>query len=145
MYYHFPGGRDELLLTAVRQAGESITELINHSAKKGDPLASLRLFVAMWKRILARTNYEAGCAVVAQAIDNRDDRPEIGGEIREIFTRWEASFTDLLIANNIPGERARRLSTVTIASIEGAVILCRVHHSPQPLDDVLCELAPLFR
>jgi hypothetical protein len=47
----------------------------------------------------------------------------------------------LLVANNTTPERARRLSTLAIASIEGAVILCR---SPQPLKDVFTELAPLF-
>ena len=40
----------------------------------------------------------------------------------------------------MPRPRAARLATLTVAAIEGAVVLCRAERSTQPLDDVGKEL-----
>ena len=143
-YHHFPGGRDELVLTAVQQAGDSISKLIDRATQDGDPLGSLQLFTTMWQHVLAEGNYATGCAVVALAIDNRENLPEAGELVRGIFSRWQGAFTDLMTRSGYPPDRAGRLSALAVAAVEGGVILCRVHRSPAPLNDVITELAPLF-
>jgi AcrR family transcriptional regulator len=144
VYYHFPGGRDELVFTALRQFGEQVSSLIQRAGRKGDALSVLMLFVRIWKQNLAGRDLVAGCPVVAQAVDNREDLPEANAVVRGIFTDWERSFSDLLVRSGVASERARRLTTLTASAIEGAVILCRVHQSTQPLDDVMTELTPLL-
>ena len=36
VYHHFPGGRNEMVLGAVRQAGDYIGAMVNDSAAEGD-------------------------------------------------------------------------------------------------------------
>lgn len=142
VYHHFPGGRDELILTALRQAGDYITASILKSVETGDPLQVLDKFAAFWLKSLKATAYQSGCPVLAMAVDTREDLPEAGELVREIFAAWLSAFTDLLEATGKP--RARALATLTVASIEGAIVLCRVQQSPIPLEDAVGELKTLL-
>lgn len=144
VYHHFPGGRNELILEAVDQAGTLIASLIDEATKEGDPPQALAKFVEFWKLALLETDYLAGCPVVALAVDSRQGIQEAADLVREIFTLWQRKLTELLVANGTPELRARRLSTLAIAAIEGAIILCRAHRDAGPLDDVLAEITPLL-
>jgi TetR/AcrR family transcriptional repressor of lmrAB and yxaGH operons len=46
-----------------------------------------------------------------------------------------------LVRDGFGNAEARRLSTLSVASIEGALILARVEHSAAPIDDVAKSLA----
>ncbi|MFD6454802.1 hypothetical protein ACFWF3_28870 [Nocardia sp. NPDC060220] len=49
-----------------------------------------------------------------------------------------------MAAEGVAPARAERLATMAIASVEGAVILCRVHRSTTALDEVVEELRVLL-
>ena len=144
VYHHFPGGRNEMVLGAVRQAGDYIAAMVSESAAGGDVQRMVERLVAFWKRALTKTDYRAGCPVAAMALDSRDVVPDAGELVREIFSRWQASLADALSANGFDAPRAQRLATVVVSVIEGAIILCRAHRDLGPLDDVLVEIAPLL-
>jgi TetR/AcrR family transcriptional repressor of lmrAB and yxaGH operons len=144
VYHHFPGGRDELILGAVRAAGDFIGALVDETPADGDPRRELERFVRFWQQALADDDFRAGCPVVALVVDSRLDSPEATRLVREIFTRWRATLERLLHADGVPTERAGRLATLLVAAVEGAVILCRAYRDPGPLDDVLAEIAPLL-
>jgi hypothetical protein len=44
----------------------------------------------------------------------------------------------------IPIRRARRLATLMLSSLEGAIMLSRVHRDVRPLTTVSAELGPLL-
>jgi hypothetical protein len=44
----------------------------------------------------------------------------------------------------IPIRRARRLATLMLSSLEGAIMLSRVHRDVRPLTTVAAELGPLL-
>ncbi|MCX2946754.1 TetR/AcrR family transcriptional regulator [Lentzea sp. NEAU-D7] len=144
VYHHFPGGRNEMVLGAVRQAGDHIATMVRESAAEGDVEQMVRRLVAFWKKALTKTDYRAGCPVAAMAVDSRDLVPEAGDVVREIFGRWRASLAEALSASGFAAERAQRLATLVVSAIEGAIILCRAHRDLGPLDDVLTEIAPLL-
>lgn len=144
VYHHFPGGRNELIISAVRQAGDLIAAVIDEATADGGPRLMLERFVEFWKRELAYSDYLAGCPIVAIAVGGGQDLPEAAQLVREIFARWQRKMRDMLIANDIPDDRAQRLATLTVAAIEGAIILCRAQRDPGPLDDVVAEVGPLL-
>src|SRR5262249_31185960 len=86
VYHHFPGGGSELILAAVRQAGDHITAMIDQSAAGNGPHAVLDRFVQFWKHALTATDYLAGCPIVALAVDSQDT-PEAAQLVHDIFTR----------------------------------------------------------
>jgi TetR/AcrR family transcriptional regulator, lmrAB and yxaGH operons repressor len=144
VYHHFPGGRNEMVLGAVRQAGDYIATMVSESAAEGDVQQMVEGLVAFWKRSLTKTDFRAGCPVAAMAVDSRDLVPDAGDVVREIFGRWQASLAEALCANGFAAQRAQRLATLVVSAIEGAIILCRAHRDLGPLDDVLVEIAPLL-
>jgi TetR/AcrR family transcriptional repressor of lmrAB and yxaGH operons len=144
VYHHFPGGRNEMILGAVRQAGDYITAMVDDAAAAGDPRQTVERFVHFWKRALTRTDYRAGCPIVALAVDSRENIPDAAELVREVFASWRDSLTELLAANGFPVEKARRLANLVVSSVEGAIILCRAQRDLGPLDDVLTEIAPLI-
>lgn len=144
VYHHFPGGRNELMLTAVRRAGDYITRAIDRAAETGDPEVLLDSFARFWVRSLRESDYRAGCPVLAMAVDGREDPPEAAALVQDIFTAWQDRFTALLERAGFEPARAHRLATLAISSIEGAVTLCRVHRDTAPLEAVVAELRPLL-
>jgi AcrR family transcriptional regulator len=145
VYHHFPGGRSELILTAARQAGDHIAAMIDESVAGNDPHAALDRFAQFWKHALTATHYLAGCPIAALAVDSHQETPETAELVRDIFTRWHLGLENLLAAHGFPAERARRLATLVVSAMEGAVILCRAHRDSGPLDDVLAEITPLLQ
>lgn len=144
VYHHFPGGRSELVLGAARQAGEFIVGLTEQIPAGTDPARALERFAMLWKEALAATDFLAGCPIVALALDSRLDDPEVTDLVRDVFARWQASLEDLLTGQGVPPDRARRLGTLVISAVEGAIVLCRAYRDGGPLDDVAVELAPLL-
>lgn len=144
VYHHFPGGRNEMLLGALREAGDYITAMVDESVAGGDVRQTVDRLVAFWKRALARTDYRAGCPVVAMAVDSRETVPDSAELVREIFARWHVSLSKVLSANGFPPDRAERVANLIVSALEGAIILCRARRDLTPLDDVRTEIAPLL-
>ena len=90
-------------------------------------------------RTLETTDFRAGCPVVAVAVEAQAE-PAVTAAAAEAFARWEEMFATALRKAGVPRGRAARLSTLTVAAIEGAVVLCRAERSTQPLMDVGKEL-----
>lgn len=137
IYHHFPGGRNEILTEALQFAGNAIAVLIERVAQEGSAPA-LWEFSVFWKKILEASDYTAGCPVVSVAVSNADDDgSQLAGQAGEIFERWCEAMSTALIREGITRQTAGRLANMVVASIEGAVVLCRARRSMQPLNDVL--------
>lgn len=145
VYHHFPDGRAQLLSEALQFAGDSITDVIDEAVGRGG--ASLvSEFVAFWEHTLAESDYAAGCPVVAAAIgSSSDDDPALRTIAGDIFGRWRAALGRAFVADGFEESEARSLAVTCIASLEGAVVLCRAGGSVDPLHDVAGQLEFLIK
>lgn len=144
VYHHFPGGRAEMIDSGVQLAGDYIATLLEDVADAGNPAAGLERFAEFWRRALRNSDFRAGCPVVGVALDH-EATPSSAQIVAQIFHRWHGACVRLLEDAGHEPERAHRLATMTVSAVEGAVILCRVQHSTEPLDVVIAELAALAR
>ena len=145
IYHHFPGGKAQLAEETVHWAGERIAVVVDGAAEGGDPIALLRSFVSLWRASLESSGFAAGCPVVAAAVENAPEMPAVAAAAGEEFQRWERAFTRALRAASIPKARSERLATLSIAAIEGAIVLCRATQDIGPLDRVGRELELALR
>jgi len=140
VYHHFPGGRTQLIADALTAAGGSMSEFIETITRDNDPMVALDMFVALWRHTLIDSDYRAGCPIFAVAVETNDDAPEFATAAAAIFARWNTALTDLLVRHGLDPARARRMATLTIAAVEGAIALCRVERDAVPLEDAVGEL-----
>src|SRR5271154_6965956 len=67
LYHHFPGGKDELVLAALGAAGDQAMAVLDSLA--GQPATEVaQTFIALWRMVLAKSDFAAGCAVVAVTV-----------------------------------------------------------------------------
>ena len=145
IYHHFPGGKAQLVEEATRLAGGYVSAALDRAATTGDLSTVLREFVALWRVGLERSDFRAGCPVVAVANEAHDEAPRLVDAAAEVFDAWHARLVQVLRGEGVPRARAERLARLIVASIEGAVILARAQRSTRPLDDVGRELEALVR
>lgn len=144
VYHHFPGGRAELLTEAVRFSAAYVTNKLVAAVAAGGPRGLLDGFVEFWRQGLADSDFESGCPVLSVAVEAHRESPELVAAVAEAFAQWRGQLMQALRADGIEAGRADRLATVMLASIEGAIVLCRAQRSLTPLDEVAQELHGLL-
>ncbi|MGY0498202.1 TetR/AcrR family transcriptional regulator [Nocardia sp. FBN12] len=143
VYHHFPGGRAQIMTESLTLAGDTISALIAEAANRGAAgvLAGIAEF---WTAILVTSDFEAGCPVVSVAVGGSPEDRHLQPEVADILHRWHDTLTVAITAEGVAPARAERLATMAVASVEGAVILCRVNRSTTALDAVVEELRVLL-
>jgi AcrR family transcriptional regulator len=135
VYLNFPGGKAELVAEATRIAGQGLTAVLRAVDDGGDPARAVQTFIDEWKTQLCATEMEAGCPIVA-AILGRAEVPEAAQAAAAAITEWRTILADRLARSGADRDNARSLATLTIAAIEGAVIIALATQSTDALDDV---------
>jgi TetR/AcrR family transcriptional regulator, lmrAB and yxaGH operons repressor len=144
VYHHFPDGRNQILAEALRYAGDTITADIDAAAERGAKVL-VRQFVRFWERVLAESDFNAGCPVVAAAIGCADDEVRLAAEASRIFAHWRAALTRAFVADGFLEPDADSLAMMSIAALEGAVVLSRSARSTDPLQKVHEQLEFLVK
>ena len=151
--HHFPGGKQQLIEDALVFAGKQVSGPLAHLTETRGAVAGLRSFIALWRQTLERTAFQAGCPVLAVAVEQyvndateKDGVPDEAAQKRlldlaeGVFSDWQAIMIVAMRREGVTVARARRLAALVIASLEGTVAMCRAARSAQPLDDVRQEL-----
>jgi TetR/AcrR family transcriptional repressor of lmrAB and yxaGH operons len=144
VYYHFPNGRNQILTEALEYAGEAITEVIDEAAAQGG-MYLVRQFVDFWERLLVESDFTAGCPVVAAAIGSSEEEPQLSTVAGGILNHWRNALARAFVADGFEEADAASLAIMCIASLEGAVVLCRSTRSVDPLRDVAQQVEFLVK
>src|SRR5690242_17795484 len=142
VYHHFPGGRQQLLREAIDYAGEFVSARIERAA---GALEMLDALLEDYREQLVRSDFRAGCPVVAVAIEAGGPKSDLQEHAGAAFGRWQELLEQRLAADGVDAERAAELAVLTIASIEGALVMARAARDVEPLDKVHRQLRALVR
>jgi AcrR family transcriptional regulator len=142
VYHHFPAGKDQMIGSALDAAGARAIELLDRKA--GEPAEDVtRWFLHIWHEVLVRSNFEAGCAVLAVAV--AAESPELLKHTAQIFRTWRRRIAELLEQGGLRPDDAARFAATLVASSEGAVVLARAEQSIEPFDLVAEQLLDQVR
>ncbi|RAS68917.1 TetR family transcriptional regulator [Lentzea atacamensis] len=141
-YHYFPGGKSQLATEAVQWASDTVQKVLAAKLRKG-PIAGLQAFFALWRQIVTDTDFQAGCPVLAVAIEETAD-PQAVAAAAEAFRAWSELLENALKDHGVQAPRAKSLAQLVVAAAEGAVAMCRAQRGIQPLDDVAKELTALL-
>lgn len=144
-YHYFPAGKPQLISEAVQLSGVQIEHYLARTLAAG-PRAGLQAFLALWRQLLQEKAFRAGCPVMAVAADDSagdEDALPLAAAAAAI-NGWQAQLAGSLQQAGLDASRAGQLALMMIATIEGAILLCRAQRSLAPLDAVAGELLALL-
>jgi len=136
LYHHFPGGKDELVLAALGVASDQAMGVLDQLAGKSAGEVA-RTFAGLWRMVLSRSDFSAGCAVLAVTV--AAESPALMERAAEVFRGWRVRLGVLLAEGGVPEARAPGLAASLISACEGAVVLARAERSFEPFDLVAAE------
>jgi TetR/AcrR family transcriptional repressor of lmrAB and yxaGH operons len=141
LYFHFPGGKDQLVVEATQLAvDETSTYLRATLAEAPDPARGVRAFFEAAADLLEKTDYSFGCPVAPVILDAPDTLPELQEICRQAFEEWVGLFRDSFRAAGIPDSRAAALALLVEAAVEGLLLIARAYRDTGAMRRVAAEL-----
>jgi TetR/AcrR family transcriptional repressor of lmrAB and yxaGH operons len=146
LYFHFPGGKEQLAAEAIARAGRelegAIAALLDSHDELGPGLAALVDALAAG---LERSGYADGCPVATVALEASASSEPVREAAEDAFARWLAAIERRMRAAGLDPELARRRALLTLSAVEGALVLARAQRDAEPLHAVRDELLALHR
>jgi AcrR family transcriptional regulator len=145
MYHHFPGGKTQLGIEAVTQAGTFINDIFIAEARKARDFVTAFENVWSWWIGFVEDDGYAGCPIVAVAAEAHPETPELTAAADAVFARWQATMQVGLERAGLAPEDAKDFALLILAALEGATVIARASGSRDPLVRVGRRLATMLR
>jgi AcrR family transcriptional regulator len=135
LYFHFPGGKEQLAVESLRRSGEELCAAIaGVLATTADPATAVDRVLALLGEHLVATDFREGCPVATVALDAAAQSEPIRVACAEVYDSWESLVSQHLRAAGV--RDADGLATVLVAAVEGAILLARTRRDVTPLQTV---------
>lgn len=126
LYHHFPGGKNELVIAALQFEADRVTTVLQALvAAVPDPGAAIRQFADALATELERTEFKLGCPVSTAALELAAESDAVREVCADTYDRWQQLLTEQLERSGLPREKAQKQAELTLAAIEGALLLAR--------------------
>jgi TetR/AcrR family transcriptional repressor of lmrAB and yxaGH operons len=143
LYFHFPGGKEQLAVESVRLAGDELcSALASTLASTPDPAQALERAVGLLGEHLAATDFREGCPVATVALDTAGHSEPIRAACAEVYSSWQSLVAGHLGLAGV--QDPEEVAMVVIAAIEGALLLARTRRDLAPLHAVGARLRILL-
>jgi TetR/AcrR family transcriptional regulator, lmrAB and yxaGH operons repressor len=144
LYFHFPGGKEELAVEAMARAGEGLRRSMTAILSSGEGLGeSLGLLVDALAAGLESSGYEQGCPIATVALEATTGSEAVREKAGAVFASWLEVLEERLRAAGLTAAAAERRALLVLAAIEGALMLARARRDTSPLAAVRDELTRL--
>jgi TetR/AcrR family transcriptional repressor of lmrAB and yxaGH operons len=141
LYFHFPGGKDQLVIEATRAAADEATQALRAAlAQAKTPAQGVRAYAEAAAQIMQESDYTFGCPVAPVILDATAGLSELADLCRQTFEDWLGLLRASFIAAGIPSRRARALAVFVVSAIEGALVMARGYRDCGPLTTIAAEL-----
>ena len=132
LYFYYPGGKDELVCEALAQHGAAWAAQILAAIDRTTNLdAAIDAIVRLLADGLEANGWGEGSPVAAVALEAIS--PQVRATIERHFDEWLVAVANRLHKFGATRTSARKLAVVSLAAIEGALLLARMQRSREPL------------
>jgi AcrR family transcriptional regulator len=145
LYHHFPGGKQELAVAAIRAGAACVVaELDQVSDADADPVDALRAWLGAAQQALERSGFERGCPLGTVALESTPADVEIRAALAHGFGAVRDRLTALLWRAGAAPDRAAGLAAMIVATYEGALMQARVAGTVAPMSHACATLLRLL-
>jgi AcrR family transcriptional regulator len=143
VYFHFPGGKPQLVSEAAEAHAHEQVQYIDRAAGEAGSAAGLiEVYLDLARDGMVNSGYSRGCGIAPLVTEAaQEDSAEVG----DTACRGFAAMTDRLAFHfvdfGLDGAAARLLAEAVVAGTEGALVTGRALRSPSPFESVRTVLA----
>jgi AcrR family transcriptional regulator len=134
LYFHFPGGKEEIGAAALRLAGQTVRAKI---ALAAEALPNAEAFLTGIARRMAAdlrdSDFSDGCPIATTALETSAQSEALGATTRDAFQSWEHEIARGLKRFGMATADADQMATIALSQLEGALLLARTYRDPKPL------------
>ena len=134
MYFHFPGGKEQLAAEAVGafadRGNRGLEEILAESATMHDLIHAI---FDVYIEHLQATDYREGCAVATVSLDAAAGRPVLAEATDQAFRGWVDRLAEGLEARGRSPQESHALATLIIAAVEGTIMMAKGERSTEPV------------
>jgi TetR/AcrR family transcriptional regulator, lmrAB and yxaGH operons repressor len=142
LYFHFPGGKEELATEVALQHSAEVVASVNRAAGATETAAEfVANFIARFRDEIVASDYRQGCAVAPIVLETTPASKPLSDVTRRGFGDVIATVAARLEEKAIERERAWELARGIVTSLEGALIVSRALRDPQPFDSAIALLS----
>jgi TetR/AcrR family transcriptional repressor of lmrAB and yxaGH operons len=142
IYFHFPGGKEELATeVTLLHASERIADINRAAATTRTAAELIAAFIGRERDDMVASNYREGCAMAPIVIEATPASDQLSDATRRAFQDLITTLAARLTEKGLTHDKAVQLATNVWTSVEGALILSRVLRSPEPFDAAITQLA----
>lgn len=134
LYFHFPGGKEQIAEESVRLAGVRMTRFVDNIIADTQTLEEFidGLFVG-WAAHLEETGFTRGCGVALIALETSATSERLRGAAEAVFNGWRSKIEAVAVARGLHPDDAARFGFILLASMQGAIVLCKAMRAATPL------------
>ena len=133
IYYHFPGGKSEMVSEALARDLVLVTEVVN-GIEASDARSFTDKFITHWVDFMERHNYALSSASVAVAIAAEDEKQQVAARTTML------GFVDVIrqryIEFGMDAAEALQRARAVVGACQGGVLLARVEGTSDGLEAV---------
>jgi TetR/AcrR family transcriptional regulator, lmrAB and yxaGH operons repressor len=146
LYFHFPGGKEEIGEAALRLAGEAVRQAIAQAAGTSETAEIFLIRIARGMASdLEKSDFREGCPIATTALETAAQSDRLGAATRDAFRKWQEEIGRGLERFGMTAEEADLVATWALSQLEGALLLARTHRSLVPMQRAEQALKLLVR
>ena len=144
MYFHFPGGKEQLAAEAITRAGDYLdTALAAHRRDSAE--GSLDAYLADVAKLLEATNYTDGCPIATVSLEVAPTIPHLADACQHAYAQLLDRIRGWLEEDGFTTDDADERAFLIYAAIEGALVFAKAQRSSQPIERLRAQLPSLLR
>ncbi len=134
LYFHFPGGKEQLGAEALARSGAEQAEAIDAVLLgAADAASAIRAVIAHFAARLQSSEYQLGCPIATTALEQAATSPRLRDAAQGAYERWVELLRIRLQADGREPATAAEEALFVLSAIEGALVLARAARSTRPL------------
>lgn len=109
-------------------------------ARYDNPMQALYEYIMRLAEKVEEKQFSAGNPLAIVAVEAAGSSERISQACREVYAQIEAVLLDKLLSCGLSASQAAEQARLTLASLEGGIILSRVHRTADPLRSIARHL-----
>lgn len=134
LYYHFPGGKEELAKNALEDSiREILRQLKSNLAAAEEPMEAVAIHLEYLAKRVAKDNFEGDISITLMTLENLTHSSVLLALCKEFYADVQRLYKEKFISADYGENEAEDLALLVVNAVEGAITLALAEQNPEVL------------